>query len=70
MSKIIYVLDLLLALPTWFITLAMIKFLPKGHPFKRKFPLAEWATGRTELSMFYDYVIWVCTILFVEWALA
>jgi hypothetical protein len=45
-------------MPTWIIVRAVGRFLPQGHPWKkRRFTYQEWISGQTTLCKEFDLVI-------------
>lgn len=48
------------ALPTWLVTLVMLPFLPKTHPWHgRRFTLYDWYEHQTPLCRDFDFVMWI-----------
>jgi hypothetical protein len=50
----------LTSLPTWLLTRICCPCLPEDHPWRdRKFTLASWNTGQTDLCHLFDLATWV-----------
>ncbi len=48
-----------MSLPTWLLTNLVTPFMPKGHPWHRRyFTLEDWAECQTPMCQEYDFGLW------------
>ncbi len=60
------IVNMIWAIPTWLLVIAMVPILPKKHPWKGTiFSLEDWTRGRTDSTKIIDSIFYMNNIFLV-----
>jgi len=67
----IFAMNKIIVFPTWIIVLCIKPFLPKSHPFSKKWiSLESWEKYSTKLNKEFSMVFWFLGLIMVSLALS